>query len=275
MLITNDFVMINFPKTGSSFAREAIKKVYCNANFKIHNFLINLGFYPSPIQELMLPEIDILSSTRKDQHGTYRQIPNSYRNKDILSITRNPFSRFISTFKYKWWQKFPPGNLNEIVEKYPDFPEINFEDYYNMIHLYGRNIRLKGINPKIDIGIHSIQFIQFYFKQPEKILSTIDDRYIENKEFINDMGEIYFIHQEKLRFELKLFLKKFSIPDSKLEIIDNMDNINVTKNRILQKDISKFYSEPLINKILEREKLIFKIFPDYLPNQKIMFTFSI
>jgi len=86
MIITDDFVMLNFPKTGSSFAREALKRLYANRN----------------IIELMLPKItEKRYRDRVDQHGTFRQIPLAHKNKPVLSITRNPLSRFQSTL-------FPP-----------------------------------------------------------------------------------------------------------------------------------------------------------------------
>ena len=75
-----------------------------------------------------------------------------------------------------------------------------------MLHKFGCKDRLDGITPKIDLGYQTIQFIQFYFPDPEYVLKMIDEDYIQQKRYLNDMAEITFLHQENLNSELYDFL---------------------------------------------------------------------
>lgn len=263
MIITKDFVMLNFPKTGSSFTREAIKQIYFDRNSKIRKFLEKNHVCSPSVKELLVPKIDEkINYNIRDQHGTLRQIPIPYRNRLIASVTRSPISRYKSTYYFKWWQQHPPGDIQTIYKGYPHFPELSFSEYYELIHFFGRKNRLQRIVPKIDLGLHTIQFIQFYFYKPQDVLSKIDDKYIEENHFLKDMGDIKFLHQENLRQELKEFLLSVGIEKEYVQTLDIMKKVNVTKRESHIEEV-----EPeILSAILKREKLLFKIFPEYLPN---------
>lgn len=265
MLITKEFVMLNFPKTGSSFAREAVKRLYGDIKQGNQHIIdIDNEFTNYSAIELMLPKIDEKNHySIVDQHGTYRQIPQLHRNKPIVSVVRNPVSRAWSAYKYQWWAKHPPASLQELLTEYPTFPQISFGEYYEIMQTYGRSNRLQGITPKIDLGIQTIQFVQFYFMNPKEILAKIDDDYIESKRYMNDMAPVVFIHQENLRKELIHFLTSVGISRSKLEFISDMGDINVTEGKLHGTDRHVSLDETLKHKILNQEKLLFSIFPEY------------
>jgi len=258
--------MLNFPKTGSSFARRAIKQVYTNRNSTLRNTLEKMHLCPPSVREVIVPKIDEkIGYNIKDQHGTLRQIPEAYKNNAIVSITRNPISRYQSTYHFKWWQQYPPDGINVIREKYPYFPNISFSEYYEMLHVFGRKNRLQGIVPKIDLGLHSIQFIQFYFHNPQDVLRKIDNEYIEKKYFLEDMGIVKFLHQENLNQEIKSFLVGVGIEREQVRIIDAMKKVNVTEIETVNSKPMGIENE-IQDLILKRDKLLFEIFPKYLPS---------
>lgn len=268
MLITDDFVMINFPKTGSSFAREVIKDLYTRKSSLIHKALSLFGVSNPSYIELMLPNIN--NATYKfrhkhvnGQHGTFNQIPEQYKSKPIVSIIRNPFERYMSSYKFKWWEKYPPQSNQVIFERYPHFPDLSFNEFYDMMHEFGRENRLRGIKPKIELGIYTIQFIQFYFNNPNDVLNKIDDEYIEKDLFREDMRNITFLKQENLNEELKKFLLGVGKSSDELQFIDSMEKVNVTTNTQKDKSGKNFIESEIKNKILERDRLIFKLFPEY------------
>lgn len=265
MIVTNDFVLLNFPKTGSSFVRQAVKQVYSQPQSRVSSLLTRLGIRQPELVELMMPKIDEeFDYGIVDQHGTYRQIPQAHKNKLILSITRNPFTRYVSDYQFQWWKKYPPTKVEVLKADYPQFPDLSFEDYYQMMHRYGRANRLRGIRPGIDIGLHTIRFIQFYFQEPESILAEITEHYIESEAYKKDMAKVHFLHQENLSVELKLFLVSLGFERSKVNFLNEAKPVNVTK-RTTDRDIDKYYSEALVEKILLRDKLLFALFPEYLP----------
>lgn len=270
MLITDDFVMLNFPKTGSSFARSVVKRLYQQRQSRFARLLTNIKLHNPNFVELLLPKIDVaVHSHVRDQHGTLRQIPPPHAQKPIISVTRNPYSRYVSTYLFKWWQKYPPAERGIILEGFPDFPDLSFAEYYDMTHLHGTANRLGGVNPKIELGLFTIQFIQFYFKRPEETLREIDDDYIDNERFRDEIGNVTFLHQENLNAELKAFLLSINFEDEELRFIDSMLKVNSTEKTPDEADYRQFYHDrSLRDQILHRERLLFKIFPEYLPTDE-------
>jgi len=266
--VTDDFVMLNFPKTGSSFARHVIKKLYAQRLSRWRAALEALRICPRSVKDLRMPKIDEdLHYGIKDQHGTLRQIPSAHRHKRILTITRNPLSRYWSAYRFRWWAEHPPVDKSVILERYPHFPELSFSEYYEMMHIYGRANRLRGIRPKADVGLYTIQFIQFYFKDPDAVLKKLDDEYIGNDTFRVDMGEnIRFIHQENMESELKEFLLEIGFSPEELAFIDTTAKINVTGGT---SDSGEQRDDGLdaesVEAILQRDRLLFRLFPEYLP----------
>ena len=269
MIITDDFVMINFPKTGSSFARAAIKKLYSRRCSTVRKVLSSIGLCNPGYIELMLPNINnsthkFMHKHAKGQHGHVSQIPEKYRDRPVVSIVRNPFSRYISGYQFKWWEKYPPQSDDVIFDKYPHFPNLSFDEFYSMKHEFGRKNRLRGIEPKVELGIYSIQFIQFYCRHPTEVLSKINGDYIEKELFREDMGDISFLRQENLREDLKAFLLDVGASSEELVFLDSMEKVNVTE-KTQQGKGDQIYIDPEIKKKIRiRDRLIFKIFPEYV-----------
>ena len=266
MIITDKFVMLNFPKTGSTFAREAIKLVYGKKDLNYKNFFYKTGILTPRIFELILPKINEGPYNGiMDQHGKYLQIPLKYRKKQILTIIRNPFSRIVSDYYFKWWQNFLPTDINTILKYYPNFPNLSFHEYYDFKFKFNRVNNLNGINPQLDLGDASLYFIQFYSKDPKSLLKKINTDYFENKEFIKDFSHIHFIHQENLVPELKSFLIKLGFDKTKIDTIDQLKKVNENKYPEENINFMNLYDNELINKMLKHERLLFELFPEYLP----------
>lgn len=98
MIVTDTFVMINFPKTGTTFCRNAMQRIRdctltrSNPN-KIEWIMYKLGLKRKPhIELLALPnEKDKKTLGKLDEHGMVCQIPMAYRDRPIMSVTRNVF----------------------------------------------------------------------------------------------------------------------------------------------------------------------------------------
>jgi hypothetical protein len=256
--------MLNFPKTGSSFARTIIKRVCHNRETIFDKIGKRLFNWPGKYEELFFEKQDkVYHYNLKGQHGTYRQIPKRYLNRKILSITRNPFSRYVSTYLYGWWKKYPPGPMEIIKEFYPNYPELTFNDYYEMIHSFGIRDRLGELPLKCNIGMHTLQFIQFYSKSPSTVLSEISNNKSDYLDFKKIFPEICFLRQEKLNSDLKDFLKNCGYHERELSFIDSVGKINVTNKSQRDENYMEYYSDKLISKINERDKLLFNIFPFY------------
>lgn len=264
MIITNTFVMLHFPKTGSSFARAALKRIHKYDTLP-SRFLRMLSMETSPsMNELLLPIIDKASVRgMRGQHGTYRQIPGEHRHKTVVSVIRNPFDRYVSDFLFGWWKRYPPANTEQLTEAFPHFPDLSFAEYCRMNNLFGRQDRLGDISPRIELGLSTIQFVQSYFREPENVLGTIDDDYIKQRRYRADMGQVVFLHQENLREELYQFLLSVGYPEEKSRFILEAKKVNVTPRTGDQLQIEGFYTQELVEDILKKDRLLFELFPEY------------
>jgi len=266
MIITDKFVMLNFPKTGSTFARKVIKRIYKKKDLRLNNLIYKTGLFTPKIFELLLPKIEEGNYTGIiDQHGKYRQIPLKFIEKPIVSIVRNPFSRYVSSYFFKWWQKVLPVDLKTIQKFYPNFPNLSFNEYYDFNYQFNRVNHLHGITSKIDIGTNSLYFIQFFSKNPDSLILKLDDEYFNTTQYIDDFKHIHFIHQENLSVELKEIMLNIGIKETEINFIDKLEKVNKTEYPDNINSFMDMYSQELIDKVIKHEKLMFKLFPEYLP----------
>jgi len=261
MLITDNFVMLNFPKTGSTFARTALKKVYgLNDSSKLQKWLYRSGLRKAPIWEHMTYKIDEQYHNGKpNQHGTYRQIPEAYRDRPVLSIMRNPLDRYISTYRYRWWVDSPPATQTTVRDAYPNFPNLSFREYYRMTHELGRRNRLPRHLWDLDMGYMSIQFIQFYYPEPYELLEQLQQNLISIEECLEQLPDINFIRQERLLPDLKTFLRKQDIEEERLSRLDSLGRINQTQFAEQEEQILASLSGEFIDQLLQRERLIYTL----------------
>lgn len=57
MIITRKFVVINYPKTGTTFLRAAVKKVCANHETLRSKILVRAGLLGPSFRELLLPKL--------------------------------------------------------------------------------------------------------------------------------------------------------------------------------------------------------------------------
>lgn len=285
MIITDKFVVLNFPKTGSSFVRAMLKRVhnYDEGWFNpiLHKAIRRFRYGSLPnralqrldtlvnreMSELIVPNVYVKHmGYQQGQHGRYSQIPEEHRHKTIVSVVRNPFTRYISVYLYGYWKRRYLQLYSERLKKdMPNFPDLSFSEYYNMIHFYKQDLRLRDIVPKIDLGVSTIQFIRFYFSESERVLNEIDDEYIRSGTYQDDMAQIVFLRQENLNEELFQFLLTMGYPEEDIQFIKEAGRVNVSERRSDQQSLDSFYTQDLVQTVLQRDRLLFEIFPEYRP----------
>lgn len=264
MLITDKFVMLALPKTGSSFVRKNLKRIH-NYNSLTNKVLRKLSLPTrSTLTELILPVIDQKHPpVPSSRHVTYVQIPLEYSARPVISTIRNPFDRYVSLYFFPQWRETFRRYLQIEGKSYPKFPELEFEEYYEFIHLFGRENRLMGLQPQIDLGVYTIQFIQFFFRDPEATLTSIDDEYLQNRKYKGDMAPITFLRQERLNQDLYELLRAMRYPEDKIQFLLTAERVNTSRRLGRDKDPRNFYTQDMIDLVLRRERLIFDIFPHF------------
>jgi hypothetical protein len=261
MIITDRFVVLAFPKTGSSFIRRNLKRIH-NYNSLPRRALRKVGVeWTSGMTELLDEVVDQHSPVFPvSRHLLYSQIPAEHRDKAVAGGVRDPFRRYISTYFFGYWKEAYGEAARE--GRFTDFPDLDFEAYYDLLHIHARANRLQGIRPKIDLGLYTIQFIQFYFKEP-------DEAYLDEERYWEDMAPITFLRQENLNADLYRFLKRHGYPRNRIDHLLQAKRVNVTPWGTGDRDPARFYTPELVRKVLERDRLIFDLFPQYRESPQV------
>lgn len=257
MLITKNFILLNLPKTGSSFVRAVIKEIYKKKySYKLSLFLSKLKIIEKPVIELMLPNFQSpikLWSYNIGQHGAYCQIPKKYLDKEVVSVIRNPYSKFISGYEYGWWKKYPPIEKAIIEERFLNFPDLDLNEYVEM---------QKMVNSKTNsffLGAQIIQFIKMFFKDPDNVLFNLNKEYINSSNlFKADIARITFLRQEFLNEDLGNFLLKKRFSNEEVLFAKNYKKVNetVSENQYSRENI---WTQEAIDYVNDSERFLFII----------------
>jgi hypothetical protein len=258
MIVTDKFVFLHYPKTGGSFVAHVLKKIHRRIRYR--KLFINVP----TCRELLLPNVKrIHGAYRYNQHGTYEQIPEEYKALPIISCIRNPFDRYVSTYEFRNWSKKYLAPVHKIIERYPDFPNLNFEQYLSFINIFDIESRVHHDLLKVDIGMITYSFIQFFFRDPQQIIPNLNDEYLASDAYVRDMPEITFLRTENLNRELYDLLLKFGYREDDISFIIKEEKINVTQRREKEKSWKDYYNKDMIEIVRYKERFLFKLFPEY------------
>jgi len=265
MILTDDFVALNNPKTGSTFVRTVLKKIYEDPDKYsfIDRFSIKMGIKKSSLQELILPSIRNFKRKR-NQHGAYSQIPLSHINKPVFSVVRNPYEKFIAAYEYSHWKKYPRLTENTLSKYFPQFPELNIDEYIEMGLMADKEFSLNEMD--FIVGSQTEQFIYMFFKDPDSVVKKMNENYFESGEYLEDIGKIDLLTQENLNSELIDYLNRFNLRKDQLEIINQHQKVNENKSR--QKDKNALMTQKFFNYIDNHEKYLFLMLKEFGINYK-------
>lgn len=252
MLVTRQFIYLTFPRTGCNFCRTVIKELYNkrkneNKLFQFYKY----GSVNNSCEEILTHHY---FEDKENHHSSYSQIPKKFKKKIIVSNIRNPISRFESMYKLKWWNSVNAFNDADFKNIYNHYPNISIEDYTDLLDKsFQQHLNKIGFNKNIKIGPQTLEFINFFFKNPTEVLKNLSLSYIENKEYLKDIGNVHFLQQENLKEDLARFLKAKGFNKNEIEFIEQHDSVNVSKKH------TDSLSSEIKENIKETEWLLFEI----------------
>ena len=244
MLITSQFVVINLPKTGSSFVRETIKRIYARRRWRWRADRL--------LKELMLPRSGGLYRG-VDQHGWMVHVPDAHRHLPLMSVVRNPYDRLLSHYEFRWWANHPDLPVTELVRQFPHFPDLTLDEFMSM-HEFEVAKWLDGCNP-LGLGHQTVEFVNFFFRNPQRALRMFSDDYVESGAFKADMGDFTFLRQERLRDDLASFLAQFGFTESETQICQRYPAVNRTAGGVHERH--SLWTKHALEKIAMRERFLF------------------
>lgn len=269
MIITPKLVLLNFPKTGSTFARAVLKEIH-NINTPLKDYLLSrVGLKVNGMREIIgvsnQSVYQVLQEIR-GQHSTYSQIPRKYKSLPVVSIIRNPFERYVSLYEFRWWVNYPLYAENpEILQSYPSFPDITFKQYMEMTSRFGMpDFVPEDIELKADVGLYTLQFLRFFHPSPDRVIRNLTKEYLESQSYRDELGKVTFLHTENLTSELMDYLKEVGYSPDDYQQVAEVGRKNVNRGNWQHPDgIAQYYDEELIRRVRYIDRLLFDLFPEY------------
>ena len=259
MLITDRFVMLNFPKTGSSFARSVLKELHEPKG--VRQFLGRFMPLRNGLrEELVVPHrFQPARHAYPSQHGVYVQVPVPDRDKTIMSIMRDPLDRLISGYEFKHWTRYQDEQLEMLRERFPSFPDLSFEEFLS----YSYEINLPTTLPpgmRTDVGPLTVQFIRFFARDPLRTMLSLHDGLdlaaVKEEHFV----PVRLLHMEHLREELTTFLVEMGYARERLAFIAEKPRVNTTT-----RSRPEYLTPAIVDRVLHAERFVYQLLPEYLP----------
>lgn len=259
MLITDQFVIINYPKTGTTFMRSVLTSIHKRKDTFPKKLMRKLGLSHPPMRKLVLPKLyGDYPPSFKDQHCVYRQIPLAERKKIVVSIVRNPLTKYISSYVFGWWKNHPPFSLSDVKKFFPKFPDLSFVEFYQLLnHDLVNEDKLR--NPEARrLGSYTRMFLVFFAVDPEEAAEKV----LAGQELNEILPPMLFLHQEFLRDDIISFLENLGYSKTDIAQVRQTENMNVgaesKKNSIPLEDLAK-----VATAILKDDKALLGAFPEY------------
>lgn len=253
------------PKTGGTFVHGIFKKIIADYKKRhlIKWYFNRLGYrlkIDTPIYQKLVNVVyqEHPGESVTGQHGGVSFIPKKFAHLPVVSVKRDPIKKFISTYYYRWWERFPSLPVSKLNEIFPHYPEISIDEYYELAY----NHTLKhffGTDYRDDIGILSWQFIRMYATNPIYVYKNISEK--NYSEFINTyFADIQFFEMDSLSTEFEHYIKTTQLSD--------YSSYFATEERIYppgsnNKKRPERLSDELSGKLKAKEWILYKFFPEY------------
>jgi len=252
MIVTDDFVFLNYPRTGSTFVREALRDVY--AKHPERRF-----------EELVLPNSRTLTARRQrrmSQHGSRHQIPAGHEDKPVFSVVRHPLDRLVSQFALAFWSQ---GNdvapVAELRSRFPSYPKLSFGEFLDYHGSFAFEDVRQGAELMAHMGTETLHFVRFYARDPAAALAELTDEAIENDAAGFSEG-VRFLRNESLAADLRAILAEVGFDQDKTRFIEGKAHSNAARSR-RGRTWREYFSPDEESAFRVRERLLFRLFPEY------------
>lgn len=267
MIITERFVMLNFPRTGSSFARQVIKQAHWHHPPSLQQRVAaRLGAPPRMLKDVLMkpfhfnPEYNERASAVA--HGAYHQIPEEHRGKAIVTVLREPLSRLISLYEFKAWVQDPRPSESQVRAMHPHFPELTFEEWYRV----GMGPGYAAAAPtgmRAEVGPLTLQFIRMFSRDPMRTALALHDGLDLRREYRDHFPRIHYLRTERLTVDLPRFLISQGYSRASLRFVGHKQRENRTG-----RSQQRYFTPAMAAEIRHRERFFYQLFPDYLTAMK-------
>ncbi len=255
MIVTKRFVFIHMPKTGGTFVRTVLERL---------GHLLGTQSVSPPRWRTLFIHPD------NHKHATCRDVPEAHRNKLILSSVRNPYDLWVSEYEFGWWKRREYNrHFRRLVpnfrKRFPEYPDLEFEEF---VRLYNSAFCLHPRNRRWDskraAGWVTERFLRYYSRRPYRVILWRDSWPGQDLRCSIDLHDIHFLQTHQLNRDLYSFLQTQGHPARELEFILRLGKILPGgKGRSEEQKWERYYTPELKNRIRRRERLLFRLFPQF------------
>lgn len=274
MILTDDFVILNHPKTGSTFIRQVIREIerdrgnlprrYESTSWKWHVVRLLSACRLRKINYLELHHPRLFSKTKHvDQHGGASHVPFEYRSVPHAVAVRNPYDWYVSAYEFGWWKENPQVEEAELNKKLPNFPDLSFKEYLEYKKIQVNEIIFRNdISIKIDVGYQTFEYVRTLFKNPKYVLENLCREFVLSKAYKEYLPNIELLRKESLNKDLHRFVIKNRYSEGEAEGIIERDKIYPKGKGRGKNDWENYYDVELKKEVYENNEILFLILKD-------------
>jgi hypothetical protein len=279
MLVTDQFVYIHMPKTGGTFVTSVLSHLHA-----LQRPLRRWGDFSPRVAALARRRVAPAPETHQrygpllnlePKHGTYRDIPDTYQRRSVMSTIRNPFDWYVSQYEFRWWTRAfsyetpteptPAGfALEQVLPAFmrdtPNFPNASFEDFLELCH---RAADIYNRRYGCDLGLYTHGFLRFFYRRPERICAGIERAEI-SRLAARDMFNISLLRTDRLNEELYEFLLSMGYAADDLRFILGLERVfPMGMGRRDDQGWEKYYTASTKALVRSKDWMIFEKFPEF------------
>ncbi|MEO5580806.1 MAG: hypothetical protein ABIR58_09105 [Gemmatimonadaceae bacterium] len=114
------------------------------------------------------------------------------------------------------------------------------------------------------IGLLTRQFIQYYCREPQRVLAGLRDEETAVSQCRSALFDVYFLPTDRLNAELHAYLQRQRYPPEDLTFILELGRILPDGGkRDRSRSWESYYTPELKRWVRERERLLVALFPDF------------
>jgi len=290
MIINEKMIVLNYPKTGSTFVRkmiEEVEKMRGNGGVKKIKLYRKKGkisyiFWLVGISEqetVLIQTSKMWSENPADEHGGVSQIPWGLSGRPIACAVRNPLDRMVSSYHFRWYAKYPDAPIERVRDLIPSFPDMTFEEYVLYANrLKGERMRKRaGIAGRNDIGLETILFVRMLFRKPSHVLRCLSDEFVQSGRYKAYLpSDLHLLKTETLNQDLVSFLRSRGYSKEETQFIEDHKKVQPGPGtrRSPKDDWRSHYTTSLLEEVLQQERFVFRILEDLGVSYDVSLTAS-
>jgi len=254
MIVTDSFVFIHQPKTGGTFVRSMLERLYPQQDPDGGRYRRGRLGKKERMYQIF------------DQHALAMQIPPDLSDRKLLATVRNPYDRYVSQYEFNWLQRHPDcvGNVERLQQRWPEYPDFRFErfvEFWNVESMRIINFNFDGDDVP---GRQTMDFFIYYSPQPILMYPSVDEPYLRERRYREFTDEIHFLQMENLNVGLFEFLLQQGFRRREIEFILEAGKVRPPgSDRSEAQKWQSYYTPELKARIRRKERMLFDLFPEY------------